>query len=159
MVTISKDVYFACDECPICVGWEHRLQAAREGSYTPQFEYCSCDKMGDYEFYQVGYCSDAWIFAPPAKKKGIRRAGRGYRRHQNERHASRRLDIARNCEHAYGVWAAEKNGTEVVGRRRSSNREGYLKRVSNRRVRHSALEPSCRKGAYKRVFDYEWIID
>ena len=35
--------YFACDECPISEGVEHRLRAAKEGGYDPQFEYCGCD--------------------------------------------------------------------------------------------------------------------
>ena len=37
--------YFACDECPISEGVEHRLRAAKEGGYDPQFEYCGCDKV------------------------------------------------------------------------------------------------------------------
>lgn len=159
MISVDKrpqeELLFACDECPICYGWESRLQNAIEGNYSPQFEYCGCEKTGDHEFYQDGYCGDAWVQQPTPKMKGVRHTGKEYRRTQERFHTIRRLGIAHSCGYTYGVW--DNNGR--VGRRRKSVREGFLKRVSNRRVRHSSLEPSGSRSAYRRIFDYWWELD
>lgn len=78
---------FICDECPICKGIEHRLNAASEGGYKPQLEYCGCDKV-QTEFFIGGYCSDAFETVLKTysnrkvrRYKGDIHNGNSYRRH------------------------------------------------------------------------------
>ena len=78
MLKIGRHFY-ACDECPICEGVEHRLQAAQEGGYELQFEYCGCDKV-QTEFLFSGHCEDGYLQLPHIKKKGKRKTGIAYRR-------------------------------------------------------------------------------
>lgn len=92
-------VFFSCCDCPICIGWQDRIDSAREGGYEPQFEYCGCDKMGDWgEFYMTGYCPDAWIVDGFQKKDGKRRTGRAYRRI-----LGKRMDNRRKAESKYAL--------------------------------------------------------
>ena len=70
--------FFMCDECPISDGVDHRLRLAQECGYTPQLEYCGCDKV-QAEFFQSGYCEDAYIAKPRKRKEGKRRTGSAYR--------------------------------------------------------------------------------
>ena len=49
---------FICDECHICEGIEHKLNAASVGGYKPQLEYCGCDKV-QTEVFIGGYCSES----------------------------------------------------------------------------------------------------
>ena len=54
------NVYFCCDECPICEGLMHRLALADEfGEF--QYDYCGCDKTVESKMlYNGGGCSD-WM--------------------------------------------------------------------------------------------------
>lgn len=61
--------YFACDECPISEGVEHRLRAAKEGGYDPQFEYCGCDKV-QTEFFSAA-AAKMRMWTNPVKGKRV----------------------------------------------------------------------------------------
>ena len=152
-------VFFTCDECPICVGWEDRLQHARECEYTPQFEYCGCDKMGDPEFYATGYCEDAWEVENSQKVKGKRKTGRAYRRVQARLKRARALSIVKKCGRFRCGWAGGNESGEYVKRHKNSTTKGFYKRFSNKMNRRNAVEPTGQRGAYKKEFDYWWVID
>lgn len=88
--------YFACDECPISEGVEHRLRAAKEGGYDPQFEYCGCDKV-QTEFFISGCCEDAYVDKPRKRKKGKRKTGMEYRRTMAIKHRDDLMWIINHC--------------------------------------------------------------
>ena len=74
------NVYFCCDECPICEGLEYRLELAKiYGDF--QYDYCGCDKTVESKIlYNGGGCSD-WM--KPKKvfsHRGKRKTGSAYRR-------------------------------------------------------------------------------
>ena len=148
------NVYFRCDECLICEDWERRLEHAMEGGYTPQFEYCVCEKMGS-PFYITGYCEDAWELEQYQKKKGQRRTGRAYRRI-----SGKRMDEKRRKESKYtlemGTW--HRNGGNYLRRNHRSNAKGYYKRYSNRKNRREMCEPNGKRGEHKKTFDLWWTL-
>lgn len=158
------DRNFTCDECPICVGVEHRLRIAEEGGYEPQLEYCGCDKV-EFEFFLGGFCEDAFAEEPTKKKRGKRRTGSAYRRAMavkkrndlfhiiNETHAP--FAGYTDWDFVDGVW---KPVGKYVKHHKNSNRQRFWKRYSNRAVRRGVQTGSGKSG-YKRCFDYWWEID
>lgn len=152
-------LFFACDECPACEGWEHRLESANRYGYEPQFEYCGCDKMGDREFLITGYCPDAWIVRGMPRRSGKRRTGRAYRREQTRKKNVNAIRIANTYGYFRNGWTKNRGKGEYLKKSKHSHRTTYYKNYSNRINRRNATEPTGQRSAYKREFDYWWTID
>ena len=99
--------------------------------------------------------------------KGYRKTGRCYRRVMR-RHKDRRLRkiiLGDNWYNPYrgyidygfvdGVWQPTGNHVKYL---KNSNRQRYLKKVSNRRVRRCSDIPA-KGNRYRRVFDYWSNLD
>lgn len=155
---------FACDECPICHGIEHRLQTAAIIGCEPQFEYCWCDKIQD-EFYIGGYCSDAFSSDTQSlKKSGVRKTSSAYRRQMRQQKKERLMKIITyGCNPAVGYtdWSIVDGVYQPTGDHikypKNSNRQVYWKNQSNRKVRR--YRGSIPKGnSYRKHFDYAYTI-
>ena len=155
---------FACDECPICEGIEHRLRVAEEGGYEPQLEYCGCDKV-QTEFFISGYCDDAFQEdVAPAKSHKPRKTGRAYRRQMRKQKKDKLMKIMTygyNPAAGYTDWDWVNGVFQPVGNHiqypRSSNRQVYWKNQSNRKVRR--YKGSIPKGnSYRKHFEYVYTI-
>lgn len=149
----TGNAYFCCDECPICVGVDTRLDIADELGCKPQLEYCGCDKI-DLPFYIGGYCADALFHKGASESGGRRRTGSAYRRKMR----SKKLDRIRRCvdgDYALDIYIADD--TNTVYRPKNSKLKKFYKRYSNRLIRSGRLGGSG-KGGYRRCFDYKWEI-
>jgi hypothetical protein len=95
------NVYFCCDECPICEDLEYRLKLAEDG-YGLQLEYCWCDKVCG-KMYAYGYCPDSVSQKRKKSKIGKRRTGSAYRREMKKRKFERAKAIGdMTCNPAVG---------------------------------------------------------
>lgn len=157
------DRYFACDECPINEGVEHRLRIAKNDGVNPQFEYCGCDKI-QTEFFVGGCCEDAYVDKPRGKKKGKRKTGAQYRRAMTVKHRDDRMWIIKNCGYnpsvGYvdcdvqdGIWVWTGNYIKYP---KNSNAKQYWKRHSNKIVRKR--NEAFRGNQYRKCFDYWWTL-
>ncbi len=165
MIDVGAQQFFACDECPIICQLDRRLAIADGDpkSVDFQFDHCGCDKVED-EFFQCGYCEDAWVDTQKQPKKGQRKTGRSYRRRMRRKHLKNH--IAKHghtrCFGApypnYGYVDGEyvMIGSYLV-RQKDSNAKVFYKRVSNRKVRHSKEIPQKGNG-YRKLFDYWWTL-
>lgn len=154
-----------CDECPMIWGLEIRLELAEEYGTEPQLEYCGCDKTGDGKFYIYGFCEDAFCAYPTEKKIGRRQTGRAYRRYQAKKKDKRKRNIIDRggykpmigyIEYGFvdGKWEQVGNHIKYP---RNSNRQQYLKRQSNKKVRrYKGKIPNG--SAYRKLFDYWWEL-
>ena len=155
--------FFMCDECPISEGVDHRLRLAQECGYTPQLEYCGCDKV-QAEFFQSGYCEDAYIAKPRKRKKGKRRTGSAYRREMEIKHRKDLIWIIHNCGYnpaaGYIDWDWVDGIWQPVGKYikypKNSNAQRYWKRHSNKIVRKR--NEVFRGNQYRKCFDYWWTM-
>ena len=162
MLKIGRHFY-ACDECPICEGVEHRLQAAQEGGYEPQFEYCGCDKV-QTEFLFSGHCEDGYLQLPRIKKKGKRKTGMAYRRDMRVKHRDAVMKILSRGYYkptvGYVDWDYEDGQFKQVGKYikypKNSNAERYWKRHSNRVIRRR--NELYQRNQYRKCFDYWWTL-
>lgn len=153
---------FHCDDCPICEGFERRLQIAEELGDDPQLEYCYCDKVG-YKFWMGGYCGDAWSNDKSKQKRGKRKTGSEYRRAMK---VKKRDDLLKIIDHTYKPtvawvdWDYENGVWTRVGKYikypKNSNKEKFLKKLSNRRIRRSG--ELYRGNQYRKQSEYWWII-
>lgn len=150
-------VMFVYDECPICEGWEHRADFAREYGCNPQFEHCGCDKT-EFKFYMGGYCSDALVMTPKARKNGARRTGRAYRRQQTKRKNAMAIELASTYGYAASGWVVGENGREHLILKRKCEKQKFFKKHANRVNRRRKTLPTGQRGAYKREFDYRWMV-
>lgn len=155
---------FACDECPICNGIEHRLQTAAVIGGEPQFEYCWCDKVQD-EFYIGGYCSDAFSGNILSHRKhGARKTGSAYRRRMRQQKKEKRMQImiyGHNPPAGYTDWEMVDGVFQPTGDYikypRDSDRQVYWKNQSNRKVRR--YQGYISKGnSYRKYFEYKYTI-
>lgn len=156
---------FICDECHICEGIEHRLNAASGGGYKPQLEYCGCDKV-QTDFFIGGYCSDAFETAAPQNKRcRPRKSGRAYRRETRKRKKEKLMCIMTYGNKpgiGYTEWGWKDGVYQPIGNYikfpKNSNRQTFLKTYSNRKVRR--YKGDIRNGnSYRRHFDYAWELD
>ncbi len=155
--------YFACDECPICEGVEHRLHIAKEGGYEPQLEYCGCDKI-QTEFFIGGCCEDAYVDKPRKKKNGKRKTGMEYRRDMAVKKRDNLLKIINSTRYnpnvGYVDWDLVDGVWQQTGKYikypKNSNAQRYWKRHSNKIVRHS--KDTYKGNQYRKCFDYWWIL-
>lgn len=181
MIDVGGSMYFACDECPIVSKLDIRLALAEEhpehGDF--QFDYCGCDKVGD-EFFQCGYCRDAWADIPERHTTGKRRTGRARRREMRakkfQRHKAIVMNSNRWCsevlslgfdktglEYSRGLkfWTLDiedKLNYTYVKRPKSSKYKKFYKNYSNRVIRRKKI--ALKKGnQHHKYFDYWWTID
>lgn len=163
MIKIFGDVGFACDECSISQGVEHRLKSSEENRHTFQYDYCGCDKV-DGQFYRCGYCSDAWVSTPEPKKHGARKTGINYRRLQNKKKKDALMRILNYGYKPYagwvdwdwvdGVW--QQTGDHIKYPK-NSKKQAFYKRYTNKKVRRYKGE--IPKGnQYRKHFDYWWTL-
>ena len=162
MIDIGKS-YFACDECPISKGVEHRSKTAQAEGRVPQLEYCGCDKIQS-EFYIGGYCEDAHEPKPQKKKRGLRRKGYVYRRAMEDKHKKDLTWIINNCGYnpnaGYMDWDWVDGVWQPVGKYikypKNSNAQQYWKRHSNKIVRKK--KDVYQGNRYRKCFDYWWTL-
>lgn len=158
------NVYFCCDECPICEGLEHRLRNAEKyGDF--QYDYCGCDKTVESKFlYNRGGCSDWMRYKAPPAHHGKRNTGRSYRRKMSRQKFEKKKDICTHSYHAPWVDWDEVDGKWMpVGKYikypHNSEARSYFKKVSNRKVRRAKHDDISQKGNnYRRQFDYWWTL-
>lgn len=154
------NVYFCCDECPLCEDLEYRLHLAGEG-YGLQLEYCWCDKVGG-KMYAYHYCPDALSQKRKKFKNGKRKTGNAYRREMKQRKFEKAKAIGDfSCNPAVG-WVKSDyidgewvDGTYIQYPKNSKSQRVY-KRQSNKRVRKSDVP--LRGNGYRRCLDYWWLI-
>ena len=132
------NVYFCCDECPICEDLEYRLKLAEDG-YGLQLEYCWCDKVGG-KMYAFGYCPDAISQKLKSSKNGERKTGSAYRRYM------KKLKFER----------AKAIGDTTMKYPKNSKRQRCYKRQSNKRIRK--MDVPMRGNGYRKPFDYWWLL-
>ena len=154
------NVYFCCDECPICEDLEYRLRLAEDG-YGLQLEYCWCDKVGG-KFYAYGYCPDSVSQKRKNFKNGKRRTGNAYRREMRQRKFEKAKAIvdttcnpAVGCVHEDFIDGEWIEGTYIQYPKNSKTQRVY-KRQSNKRVRKSDVP--MKGNGYRRCLDYWWIL-
>lgn len=86
--------------------------------------------------------------------------GRQERRKQTFKHEARRMIIAQNSDYTCGVWLNNYANPTHLHRKHKSGREGFFKRVSNKRWRKVAHDVITNTPSeYRKVFDYAWEID
>lgn len=169
-----QNCQFACDECPIVEGLEHRLTNAEKYGYPFQFDYCGCEKVGDI-FFMCGYCEDAWCREKPLQKNGRRKTGRAYRRQMKRQKFLQKIKIAENSIFSLGL-GYDKTGMEhdkgwrwldpdrvynytYIKPRSHSRTTTFWKRHSNRIIRRKKMSLPAGKGnQHQKVFDYWWEI-
>lgn len=169
-----QNCQFACDECPIVEGLEHRLTNAEKYGYPFQFDYCGCEKVGDI-FFMCGYCEDAWCREKPLQKNGRRKTGRAYRRQMKRQKFLQKIKIAENSIFSLGL-GYDKTGIEhdkgwrwldpdrvynytYIKPRSHSRTTTFWKRHSNRIIRRKKMSLPAGKGnQHQKVFDYWWEI-
>lgn len=159
------DRKIACDECPMIRGLERQTKFADKYGLKPQIEYCMCDKTGGGEFHVHGFCSEAFVSETKEPHNNPRRTGRAYRRTQARRKDKKRRQIIERyayhpsigyLKHDFvdGEW--ETVGTHIQYPK-DSNRQRFLKRESNRKVRRYTKSISS-GGGYRKLFDYWWNL-
>lgn len=79
-----------------------------------------------------------------------------YRRKQERLHKKKLKKIADYCGYP-GVWEFKPNCFRSVRSKRAGNASQVLKKIANKKVRHSNL---CfrQKSSYKKAFDYWWKL-
>ena len=158
------NVYFCCDECPICEGLESRLRNAEKyGEF--QYDYCSCDKTVESKIlYNGGGCSDWMRPKESPARYGKRKTGRSYRRRMAGQKFKKKKAIGTYINHACWVDWEEVDGQWLpVGKYikypNDSERRSYFKKYSNKKVRRAKHDGIFMKGnGYRRQFDYRWTI-
>ncbi len=180
MIDVGGPQLFACDECPIICQLDYRLKIAEEhpeyGDF--QFDYCGCDKVYD-EFWQCGYCEDAWVDPPKQPKKGKHKTGRAYRRQMRVQKLNRQMNIAHHgggntmfmgfgldkrglpASNVWGLWMLGIDDDDVprvyVKRPKSSKSRKFYKNHSNRILRRKCIV--LPKGnQYHKYFEYWWTL-
>ena len=159
------DRKIVCDECPMIWGLDRQMKSAVEYGTKPQIEYCGCDKTGDGKFYMYGFCSEAFVKEEKEPHSNPRRTGRAYRRAQARRKNKKRRQTIEKyaCSPSAGYLKHDFVDGEwkVVGTHiqypHSSNRQKFLKRESNRKVRRYTKSISA-GGGYRKLFDYWWNL-
>ena len=158
------NVYFCCDECPICEGLKHRLALAEEfGEF--QYDYCGCDKTVESKIlYNGGGCSD-WMRPKEAPAHhGTRKTGKAYRRKMGKQKFNTKKEIGKYSFYAPGVdWDVVNGKWMPVGKYikypHDSEMRSYFKRYSNKKVRRANDDEIPMKGnGYRRQFDYWWTL-
>ena len=141
------EAYFTCDECPMCIGLEHRLKTAEEGGYTPQLEYCCCDKVSlTSPFYAAGYCQDAFENRSANRTCGERKTGRAYRRKKEWKLKNRAKLLAQ-----LGLAGHLDAKREYVIPQRKSRAERIAKKHANRAARRNKMTLYSTSGAYRKA--------
>lgn len=142
------NMYFVCDECGICEQLEWRLQVARELGKALQFDHCSCDKVGT-EFWDGGYCEDAFA-EKPSEKNGVgHKTGRAYRRKMRGKTFKKYRDLD-----SHGRYPGPHIHKHYVKNSKSSANKMFFKRISNKKVRHSKDAILNKGNGYRKAFDY-----
>lgn len=164
MVEVNH-VVFCCDDCPLCEGFEHRRQHAKENGCAVQIDHCGCDKVGA-EFYAGGCCEDAFKPADKKRKVNQRKSGRAYRRVQKKKKDADLRQILKydsDCEPHKGYIAREYNEESgewidkgYIQYYSHSRRQHYYKRYSNKKVRRTNI--TLKGNQYRKCFDYRWEI-
>lgn len=158
------NVFFCCDECPICEGLKHRLALAEEyGEF--QYDYCGCDKTVESKMlYNGGGCSDWMKPKDIPAHHGKRKTGKAYRRKMAKQKFKNKKEIGTYS--FYGPWVDwdEVDGKWMpVGKYikypNDSEARSYFKKYSNRKVRRTKYDDIQTKGnSYRRQFDYWWTL-
>lgn len=158
------NVYFCCDECPICEGLSHRLALAEEfGEF--QYDYCGCDKTVESKMlYNGGGCSDWMKLKETPTHHGTRKTGKAYRRMMAKQKFKNKKEIGKYS--FYGPWVDwdKVDGQWMpVGKYikypHDSEMRSYFKRYSNKKVRRTKDDNIQIKGnGYRRQFDYWWTL-
>lgn len=169
MMDVGCKRLFACDECGIIEELDYRLaRAIKYPEYGEfQFDHCGCDKVSD-EFFYCGYCEDAWVDKPMRQNFGKRKTGREYRRKMRRQHFKKFRD-RKGFSHVFaapylnsGRWDNEK--CEWIGEDshichpQNSKNKGFLKRMSNKKVRKAKLDLPQKGNGHRKVFDYWWTL-
>lgn len=183
MIDVGGDKFFACDECPIVEQFERRMALAIEhpeyGGF--QFDHCGCDKLYD-EFWQYGYCEDAWVDVPKHQHKGKRKTGRAYRRKMSVQKFNRQRDIVLKCGTRAMRLGVDRNNVPVedawfhsllkelgvvhedesernayIKRTKSSKYKKFYKNYSNRVVRRNT-DQLPKGNQYRRLYDFWWAV-
>lgn len=156
MIDIGGQRLFACDECPIVAELDYRLTNSKKYGHPFQFDHCACDKVYE-EFWQYGYCEDAWVDRPKQPKKGKRKTGRAYRRQMRVQKFNRQKNLALNCN-APSLWLGiNKSEPPTHKRHKSPRRKKFYKGYSNKVARRSDV--ALPKGnQYRKLFDLWWTV-
>ena len=178
MIDVGCKELFTCDECPIAEELELRMGIAIDhpeyGNF--QFDHCGCDKVGD-EFFQCGYCEDAWASFHTKPKSGKRKNGRAYRRRMKAKKLNRLMDIASHRNDG-SLWPGlDRTGLPAtnwrgflrfdiddddipkayIKRPKSSKYKGFYKNYSNRVIRRKGVVLPKGNHHHKRV-EYWWML-
>lgn len=165
MIDVGAPQLFACDECGIIEQLDFRLELAAKYSEDgdAQVEYCGCDKVIG-EFYQCGYCADAWVGIQNCQKSNKRKTGRKFRRQMRQRHLQKfreREDFSRPSVAPYlndGKW--DNARCEWVGEGshirhpKNSRKKVFFKRVSSKKARKAKLDLPRKGNGWHKLFDY-----
>lgn len=159
------DRKIVCDECPVICGLERQIKIANKYGMKPQIEYCRCNKTGNGEFYIHGFCSEAFENEAKAPHNNPRQTGRAYRRTQARRKDKKRRQIIERYAYRPNIGYLKHNFVngewKVVGSHiqypNGSNRQKFLKRESNKKVRRYTKSISS-GGGYRKLFDYWWNL-
>jgi len=162
MIKIGE-TYFACDECPICKGIDYRMNTAEYLNCDPQFEYCSCEKVGD-PFYCGGFCEDAFIKPQQAIKNSRHIRGSEYRRRMAKKKKERRIRIIKEYGNGYNPNVGYMAYKRVNGvwqelpyiQYPKVTRTKFLKKLSSKAARKHFWP--VKGNGYRRFFDYWWTL-
>jgi len=180
MIDVGAQQLFACDECPIVCQLDRRLAMAdgNPKSIDFQFDHCGCDKVYD-EFWQCGYCEDAWVDPPKQSKKGKRRTGRAYRRQMRVQKLNRQMNIVHHgggntmfmgygmdkrgmpANSTWGLWKFRIERDDVpntyIKKAKSSEQRKFYKNLTNRIIRRKcAVLPKGNQ--HHKYFEYWWTL-
>lgn len=167
MIDVGGPRLFACDECPIVEQLDRRLAIAEEypqyGDF--QFDHCGCDKVYD-EFWQYGYCEDAWVDILQHYDYGRRKTGRAYRRKMRRNHAEKFCnEYKRRKRYSPGPYPSYSyidgeyvlTGNYICYPQNSRNKV-YFKKVSSKTIRRNKLNLPRKGNWCHKLFDYKWAV-
>lgn len=154
MIKTIDNLYFTCDECPICLDFEHRKKIANILNEDIQLEYCSCDKIGA-PFYIGGYCEDAWStkLQKNKNKNKNKKRDRNYYRETKKAKFKRKELMSEYCDFVF--WMGPNNNYIMYPK--NSKIKRFYKKISNKKVRQNNF--ICGNYSnYRKFFDYKWSI-
>ena len=151
MIKTMDNLYFNCDECPICLEYEYREKIAKILNEDIQIEYCSCDKIS-LPFYSGGYCEDAWYKKPKSKKRKYKKRDKNYYRNVKDKKFTRKKIIS---NYTYSFWLG-KNDNYIMYPKNSKTKKFY-KKISNKKIRQNKFKYGNYSN-YKKYFDYKWAV-
>lgn len=154
-----------CDECQMIRGLDYQNELAEKYGIEFRIECYGRNNLGNEKVYACGFCPDIFDSGNKFRKSGSRKTGRVYRRNQKKKKDKRLRNIISYSgykpmigyiEHGLVDGIVQEIGDHIKYPR-NSNRQRYLKRQSNKKVRR--YRGKILKGSfYRKLFDYWWEL-